>query len=54
MYLKIRSTYRPSAVGCLHVTVDFDVPETGATNKQVVDARFGQSLLLEFGARVTL
>ena len=42
--------YRPSSFGGVHVAVNFDVPETGAANEQVVDARFGDALLLELGA----
>ena len=53
-WMKKKWFYRPSAVGRFHVAVDFDVPETGAAYKQVVDSRFGKSLLLEFGARVAL
>ena len=46
--------YRPSAVGRLHVAVDFEIPEAGAADEQVVDSRLGQTLFLELGARVAL
>ena len=46
--------YRPSSFGGVHVAVNFDVPETGAANEQVVDARFGDALLLELGAWIAL
>ena len=47
-------TYRPSSFGGFHVAVNLDVPETGAANEQVVDARFGDALLLQLGAWIAL
>ncbi len=46
--------YRPAAVGRFHVAVDFEVPEGGAADEQVVDAGFRHTLLLEFSAGVAL
>ena len=46
--------YRPSSFGGVHVAVNFDVPETGAADEQVVDARFGDALLLQLGAWIAL
>jgi hypothetical protein len=54
-FMQIQSrNYRPAAVGRFHVAVDFEVPEGGAADEQVVDAGFGHTLLLELGARVAL
>lgn len=47
--MKLNETYRPSSFGGLHIAVNFNVPETGTANEQVVDARFGDALLLQLG-----
>ena len=47
-------TYGPSAVGLLHFAVDFEEPEVGAADQQVVDARLLQALFFQLGARIAL